>query len=250
MATQGKTRGGQTSRRSEHGRSGNENRNSGGGSRGGGGGGSRRSGTSSHGRTSQRGSERGAEGGQQPSRQSARSGQASSRGSGNGNGSGSGLMHRGVNTLSDSVKNHPVPALVVGAGLGYLAALGLRRSAPQASRISEGARGVLETVGEGIGGAAETTKEALGTAGETIKEGATKAWHGAERGLSKAGSALREGASAVGQSAERAFETSREAVGDTWEKHPLMVCAAVLAAGAAAGLLLPRTRAEDQTLGK
>jgi len=158
-------------------------------------------------------------------------------------------MHRGVNSLTDSVKNHPVPAIVVGAGLGYLAARGLSRTT-KGSRLTEGARDVLETVGGGISGAAGTTKDALGAAGSTIKEGATKAWHGAETGLTKAASALREGASAVGQTAERAFESSREAVSDTWENHPLMVCAAVLAAGAAAGLLLPRTRAEDQTLGK
>src|SRR5205814_5972003 len=80
-----------------------------------------------------------------------------------------GAMHRGVNTLSDSVKSHPVPALVVGAGLGYLAARGLRRTMPPTSRISEGARDVLGSVGEGLSEAASTTKEALGTAGETIK---------------------------------------------------------------------------------
>jgi hypothetical protein len=227
MATQSKNRGGKTTRRrSEHGRSGSRGGNGGTGNSGGNG--------ARHGRATRNRN-------QESNKQSSESSAAENNG---------GMMHRGVNTLSDSVKSHPVPALVVGAGLGYLAARGLRRTMPATSRLSEGARGVLGSVGEGLSGAASTTKEALGTAGETIKEGAARAWQGAETGIVKAGSTLKKGASAVGQGAERAFETSREAVSDTWEKHPLMVCAAVLAAGAAAGLFLPRTAAEDQTLGK
>jgi hypothetical protein len=152
------------------------------------------------------------------------------------------MMHRGVST----VKNHPVPALVVGAGLGYLAAVGLRRTLPENS----GTRGMMDRASERFSQARENTKDAIGSAGETIKDGAVRAWHGAETGLAKTGSAIKQGASAVGHGAERAFETSRETMADTWDKHPLMMCAAALAAGAAAGLLLPRTRAEDQTLGK
>lgn len=222
MATQNRTRSGQGSQRSQHGRgAGNGNEKTAGG-----GGGRRRSSSARHGRATH-----------VEERQSQR------QPTGNNN---AGIMHRGVNSLTDSVKNHPVPALMVGAGLGYLAAVGLRRTLPENS----GTRGVMERVGERFSEARESAKDAIGSAGETIKEGAARAWHGAETGLAKTGSAIKQGASAVGHGAERAFETSREAVADTWDKHPLMVCAAALAAGAAAGLLLPRTRAEDQTLGK
>jgi hypothetical protein len=219
MATQSKTRRGQASQRSDHGRGGNGNRKNGPG------GGRRRSNAAGHGRQIREQA--------QQSRQQV-------------SGNDQGLMHRGVSTLTDSVKNHPVPALVVGAGLGYLAIVGLRRTLPENS----GTRGMLERAGTRFNAARESTKDALGSAGETIKEGATRAWQGAESGLAKAGSTIRDSAAAVSHGAERAFETGREAVADTWEKHPLMICAAALAAGAAAGLLLPRTRAEDQTLGK
>jgi len=116
---------------------------------------------------------------------------------------------------------------------------------------------MLKGFGHGIAETASSAKDALGTVGESIggaagsvKEGAGRVIEGAGSGLSKVGSNVKKGFSSLAETASKGFESGRDAWSGTFEKHPLILCAAVVAAGAAAGFLLPRTKAEDRALGK
>ena len=213
--------------------SGNSGRRSGKGKRSASGGASSRSGASQSAKAAS--SSSGGRGQQHQSQRarSARGGGGKSRSNSNGGG----LMARSMDGLRDastkaaeSVKEHPVPALLVGAGLGYLAAYSLRKSMP--------ANG-LEAVSETLSNTAETVKDSASRLGEYAGES-----------ISNAGSALKNAGATVGEEIEHGYEATRDALSETWDRHPLMVCAAVLAAGAAAGFLMPRSHAEDQALGK
>jgi len=56
--------------------------------------------------------------------------------------------------------------------------------------------------------------------------------------------------SVVGQAAHGGFQRGKEFSARSWQDHPLFICVAALAAGVAAGMLLPGSPAEDRTMGK
>jgi hypothetical protein len=60
---------------------------------------------------------------------------------------------------------------------------------------------------------------------------------------------MRNGAMAVGHAAQEGYERGKEMIAPQWDAHPLMICAAALAVGAAAGMLLPSTELEDSLMG-
>ena len=64
------------------------------------------------------------------------------------------------------------------------------------------------------------------------------------------GSALRSSGGAIRRGAASGYERGREAAGQNWQSHPLVMCGLAIAVGAAAGLLLPSTRQEDQWMGE
>jgi len=68
-------------------------------------------------------------------------------------------------------------------------------------------------------------------------------------GLQRAGSTIRNGATAVEHVAHEGYGRARDMLAPQWESHPLMICAAALAVGAAAGMLLPSTDLEDSLMG-
>jgi len=166
----------------------------------------------------------------------------SARGASNTNGSGD-LSGRVLSTI----RQHPVSALAIGAGLtwmllGHRMVGGSSRSGGQRT----GGRGRLgnlgETFGESFTGAArgsrKTVHDGLVTIGEYAQEGATSV-----------GGAIREGAGAVGRGARRALTSTQETLRETLNGHPIAVCAAALAAGVTAGVLLPSTRRERRAIG-
>jgi hypothetical protein len=55
--------------------------------------------------------------------------------------------------------------------------------------------------------------------------------------------------SAITRYGRRGLERGKEMIAPQWEAHPLMICAAALAVGAAVGLLLPSTDLEDGLMG-
>jgi hypothetical protein len=137
----------------------------------------------------------------------------------------------------ETVGEHPMPAALMGLGLAWLL---LENSSirPTQTRILERGREAIGEVGHTIADAAGTAghaiAEAVGTAAETVAEGA---------------SSVAEYASDAASAVSERTSSGYEAIGSLWERHPLAMSAAILAAGVAAGLLLPVTRRESSLMG-
>jgi hypothetical protein len=144
---------------------------------------------------------------------------------------------------------NPIPALMIGAGLTWML-LGERiGSALDAGVVRRGRRAIGElgeTFGESFSSAAQGTAS-------TMRDGLVTMREYAQEGLGTAGETIRQGAAAVGavgRGAKRAVSSTADALSDTWENHPLAVCAAALATGVTLGMLLPSTRRESRTMGQ
>ncbi len=162
-----------------------------------------------------------------------------------------------------SLRQHAVPAALFGAGLAwYLLQTQVARSAEarllgQAKRAATAVGGALAGVGESAGEAythaADSSREAIGTAAESVGNAAGSAaeavQHGAvalagyaKTGVTTAGTAIRAGAVAAGETTAAGYRRGQKAVAESWDNHPLVVGATLLAAGVTAGMFLPAPR--------
>jgi hypothetical protein len=163
--------------------------------------------------------------------------------------------------VGDKIKQYPITAAALGAGLTLLAAQGLRMAIGGGQSAGGGASDAFgseedqdEDQGEDDGGARGASASSEVDEGEEGDEDQG----GEESGLtgrlsrlgSKVGSAFRGSGNAIRRGAESGFERGRQGAGEAWHSHPLFICGAALAAGAAAGFLLPSTRQEDRLIGK
>ncbi|HXE51964.1 MAG TPA: hypothetical protein VN541_03070 [Tepidisphaeraceae bacterium] len=172
------------------------------------------------------------------------------------------------NKAIDSVKQHPVSAAMIGAGvagLGLLAAKLVKdwagsgeegQEQPQ-DRAGEEDRGEqseqLEDPGPEEGDESYEPQAFGGDEGEEQQsedEGGDEEAGGLMGRARDAWGAVRDGASSVGQSVEQGYEYGKDKLGTIWEDHPLAVSASLLALGVAAGMLIPTSRAEKKILGR
>lgn len=156
----------------------------------------------------------------------ARAGAASSRSHGNGRQQ-AGILGRtaeGVkdvgNKAVDTVKQHPVSAAMVGAGVVGLAVMAVVAAS---SGSGTGARGRRRGGEDEKGGLTDRARE----------------WYGS----------IKENATHLGESIEEGYVYSKDTLGILWENHPLAVGTGILALGVAAGMLLPASRVEGSLLG-
>lgn len=170
-----------------------------------------------------------------------------------------------------SIKEHPLTAAAIGAGVGLLAAQGVRMAMAQSQRNQPGRQ---QNAGD------EDAPEAEASAGENdwadedspdseasdegqeredgpsghtldaVRDRAASLGRAGRAGASRVRSALRSSTSALGHAAQEGYQRGREAAFRSWEERPLTMAAAALAAGATLALLLPRTRSEDHVMGK
>jgi len=231
-----------------------------------------------------------------PDRSSSSSGSSSSarrQSAGGGGKSKAGLIGRAAGGVKgagsravESVKQHPVAASVVGAGLAtgiaYLATRAVRGSTqrqpgqsdaqqPQ-DQMEPDAQGSAQAQGEEGDeqeeeGQGESDEEDAPDDDESESGGRFSNSRNSQAGrmtgedeaqdededdsspLARFGEKLRRGASAVGSSAEHGYEIGKQKVGEFWEQHPLIVGAGILAVGVAVGMLLPSTKAEKELAG-
>jgi len=120
------------------------------------------------------------------------------------------LASRGEKLLS-TVKEHPLTATLTGAGLAGLAWL-----------VYEGIKHDYPQA------AYASSREAVKSAGRGVSHAVASATHSVSSGA----------------------EASYNAVANLWDEHPLAVGLGIIAAAVAAGLLLPSTRIEEQTVGR
>ena len=122
-----------------------------------------------------------------------------------------GTLGEGGEKILESFRDNPLPLTMTALGVAWLFFKDLRSS---------------ESRGGGNG------------AGK-LQEKAEEAAHGAKEAVRKARSAVRHG-----------FEKSSDWFSSTLEENPLVLALGVLALGAIAGLSIPASRKEEETMGK
>jgi len=195
------------------------------------------------------------------------------------------VQSEGASAVAHTLREHPIPFTLVGAGLGWLvyerASGRPQRPDGRSSRGSQ--RGVdgydveydgeeyegVEYDGEdsrsGIGARAADAvrhgKESLQEKKARLERSAADALHGAEEKASSAAGAvsekLSEAKESVSETADSAArrvrhgaERAQEGFWHMLERNPVAVGAIALGAGLAAGLSAPRTRWEDERMGR
>jgi hypothetical protein len=130
----------------------------------------------------------------------------------------------------DTVRENPIPAAIAGAALAYL--LIKNRQRLPVPHMPQALTGIAEAARESFNDTAQSTRQAVrggvGSAAEAVKDSASTLAEYAQNGASK-----------VGHVAKKGYQRGREAVATTWDEHPLTAGIALLAAGVAAGMMLP-----------
>jgi len=139
-------------------------------------------------------------------------------------------------SLTTTIKENPVPAALVGAGLLWMLAASRAKShgnglgaevGRMAHQAGDAVRGVAHTAGEKVEGIAQDVKESVGEA---------------TRATSREFSHLAERARATGSTVTERTETM-------FREHPLAIGAAALGLGALVGMAIPITRKEAELMG-
>jgi len=186
----------------------------------------------------------------------------------------------GANKLWQVTREHPMPAAVIGLGLGWLMVESSRKS-DQYDGLDRGSdygrgsyrqgyagsygsdfesdegSGVLSAARDKVKDVAGSAKDALSSATDKVGEAAD--W--TKEHASDLGTQVKDRASSLGhQVQDRASGLRRQAKGQvrraktgfwqTMEANPLMVGAATLALGVIAGLAIPSTDKEDELMGE
>lgn len=188
-------------------------------------------------------------------------------------------------TIIHQVKDNPMPAMLVGAGIAWML-IGAAREEPEYEEYErpgrmryrgiqrhpletesftggeagghegekqEGGPGLIEKAKdklaegkEAIAGAAETAKEKISGMGEAAQRATGEMRHRARESYSRGRSMSRQ----MGRSLREGYSSSAERFEDAVEEYPLAVGVGFAALGALVGLLLPSTRREDELLGE
>jgi len=182
-----------------------------------------------------------------------------------------------------SVREHPLPALLIGAGISLLLRERKRRDEYESYEDESDLTGTLDTgyaelpLGEGVGpetyalpehysesssspgfmgkikGKGSQLGSQLKEKGAQLKEKAGSSMQNIKQRTAEKASALRMRASEKGsqlkEQAYHGYEHGREVFTRTADEQPLAVGLGFLAIGVLAGMLLPSTRKEDELVG-
>jgi len=143
---------------------------------------------------------------------------------------------RAANGIVTVVREHPVPTILIGAGITWAVVESRRRhSNGNGHADKSGEQHWDEVEGYGMG---EKISSTAASASKSLKEKGQKIGH-----------RISASARAVGRSAQRGYTTSRTKFVEASETYPIAVGVGFLAAGVLLGLTLPHSRKEDQWLG-
>jgi len=159
----------------------------------------------------------------------------------------------------DEVRDHPLPSLLIGAGIVWLLSQQRDKYREEEYGYEEGGPGLKEKASQAIGSAKERMREGA----ESMKERASDVAEAAKEKLGAAKEKLGSAREKLGSAVESAkmkssemkdktkdyYHRTTETVRQTSDEHPLAVGLACLAAGVIAGVMAPRTRVEDQAFG-
>ncbi|MGE5514793.1 MAG: DUF3618 domain-containing protein [Bacteroidota bacterium] len=161
--------------------------------------------------------------------------------------------------VAEMVRDNPIPLALIGLGLGWLAVSATTSSSgTRRARAATGSYESMEGVSPGWSGdetgggyAPGVESPTYGTAGSAEYTAAGSAQGGtttdamrqaAERTRGKVNQWSRQARSSASQAVDRTR--------DAFDDHPLTMGAIALAMGAAVGALIPRSRAESESLGE
>lgn len=185
----------------------------------------------------------------------------------------------GAGKLWRVAKEHPMPAAVIGLGLGWLlvessrneekSQQGFRGDYGYGRGTYGGSYGSARTTGYATGGYAGTTgyegkdydesesggrlsavKDKVMDAAESAKDAVSGAGHKVGDKVGDAAGWTKDQAYALRGKAKTQTRRARIGFWQTMEENPLMVGAATLALGVIAGLAIPSTRKEDELMGE
>ena len=151
-------------------------------------------------------------------------------------------------SFGKTVKNNPLPFVLIGAGVGMLAYhsySGTSRGSGRSQAAGFSGRGYRSNEVSDTG-----TSSTIGDAVDGVKDSVSSA---ADSVTSAAGTAYDKVSGAVDQAYNKAGEfggTAREQYDHYLEEKPLAVGAVALALGAAVGFAIPATRYEGQLMGQ
>jgi gas vesicle protein len=167
-----------------------------------------------------------------------------------------GVMRSGTSTLATSVvetaRQHPVPATIIGLGLGMLF-LERTKGGSVASSVADTAEGTGAAAREVLLRAEEKASHATEKIGEVthkVGESVGDVGQQVREKVDQAKEQAKETVQQVKTQARQQVKSARLGFWQTMEKEPLAVGAAAVAIGMVAGLSLPRTQKEDELMGE
>jgi hypothetical protein len=173
--------------------------------------------------------------------------------------------------MADSIRQHPVPAMMAGVGLAWLMYEALRdrrdvnahfaadlyrhRPGPTTEHgashaIAEGARTLFDRTKQAVGSLAEQSQATMESVRDSASQVASAAAHRFQEAGSAAKETLRSGVEHSRDALRRSTHAARDTATKVYEDYPLATGGAALAVGIAMGLALPSTRREDELVGQ
>lgn len=166
--------------------------------------------------------------------------------------------------LTRRIGAHPIPAAIIGAGVVWLIieeAMGESVRGEHAARAADAARDKAHDVADRVGehasrmgdkasGLASRAGEKAHDAAHRIGDTAHDMAEGMHRRAHTASEHVSRAASRAASAAADGARHTADATADAYESRPLLFGALAIAAGLAAGIAAPKTRAERRVLGK
>ena len=183
---------------------------------------------------------------------------------------------RAAHAIADAVQQHPIPTLLIGAGVAWAVYEARHHNGQEPMRshaydaewsdrteeereereywqsggLKEKAAEALTSAKEGIQSAKETLTDKVSAAGEQMQEKGRRIRQRASQGARTLGRKVAQGKDQLARSAQRGYEIGRAKFIETSQAHPLSVGLGFLAAGVLIGLALPPSHKEDQWVGE
>jgi len=156
---------------------------------------------------------------------------------------------RAANGVMDVVKRHPVPTVLIGAGITW-AIIEARRSNGVSNDQSDVKNQEWDEADELSESEVEAVPKMAAQVGEKVSSGMATAKQKVKEKSQQFGRRISESARAVGNSAQRGYQAGRTKFVDASDAHPIAVGAGFMAAGILLGLALPPSGKEDRLIGQ